>query len=82
MVFQIIAEREHGSLVATHEPSPLESTQEVTLCTFDEITEIWFDDKDINQALILVQPKKSIDPENVEPTSQLLSIFQCVCHFA
>ena len=58
VVFQIIAEREHGSLVATHEPSALESTQEVTLCTFDEITEIWFDDKDINQALILVQPRR------------------------
>ena len=58
VVFQIIAEREHGSLVATHEPSALESTQEVTLCTFDEITEIWFDDKDINQVLILVQPRR------------------------
>ena len=58
LVFQIIAEREHGSLVATHEPSALESTQEVTLCTFDEISEIWFDDKDINQALVLVQPRK------------------------
>ena len=58
LVFQIIAEREHGSLVATHEPSALESTQEVTLCTFDEISEIWFDDKDINQALVLVQPRR------------------------
>ena len=58
VVFQIIAEREHGSLVATHEPSALESTQEVTLCTFDEISEIWFDDKDINQTLTLVQPRK------------------------
>ena len=58
VVFQIIAEREHGSLVATHEPSTLESTQEVTLCTFDEISEIWFDDKDINQTLTLVQPRK------------------------
>ena len=27
---------------------------EVTLCTFDEISEIWFDDKDINQTLTLV----------------------------
>ena len=58
LVFQIIAEREHGSLVATHEPSALESTQEVTLCTFDEISEIWFDDRDINQALVLVQPRR------------------------
>ena len=58
VVFQIIAEREHGSLVATHEPSASESTQEVTLCTFDEISEIWFDDKDINQTLTLVQPRK------------------------
>ena len=58
LVFQIIAEREHGALVATHEPSALESTQEVTLCTFDEISEIWFDDKDINQALVLVQPRR------------------------
>ena len=58
VVFQIIAEREHGSLVATHEPSALESTQEVTLCTFDEISEIWFDDKDINQTLVLVQPRR------------------------
>ena len=47
VVFHIIAEREHGSLVATHEPSALESTQTVTLCTFDEISEIWFDDKEL-----------------------------------
>ena len=51
VVFQIIAEREHGSLVATHEPSALESTQEVTLCNFDEISEIWFDDKDTRRRL-------------------------------
>ena len=29
VVFQIIAEREHGSLVATHEPSALESSKKL-----------------------------------------------------
>ena len=72
LVFQLIAQREHGSLVVTHEPSALQDAQEVTLCTFDEVSEIWFDDKDINQPLVLVQPRKML-------IQKMLTQHHCSC---
>ena len=55
---QVIAEREPGSLVATHEPSTIEESKKITLCTFDDICDMWFCDQDISQPLVLLQPKR------------------------
>ena len=54
----IIANREKGALVAVHQPSTVEDVTTVTICTYEEIQEVMFNQQDLLDPLVMIQPKK------------------------
>ena len=55
----IIANRERGALVAVHQPSIVEDVKTVTICTYEEIQELMFNQQELSVPLVVVQPKKN-----------------------
>ena len=53
-----VVEREAGALAAFQEPSLIEHVDKVTLCTYDELQELWFNDHDICRPIVAVRPQK------------------------
>ena len=53
-----VVERDTGALVAFQEPSLIEQVGKVTLCTYDELQELWFNGHDICRPIVAVRPKK------------------------
>ena len=50
--------RNSGALVAFQEPSSIEQVDKITLCTYDDLQEVWFNDHENSRPIVVVRPKR------------------------
>ena len=53
-----VVERDIGALVAFQELSLIEQVDKVTLCTYDDLQELWFNDHENCRPIVVVRPKR------------------------
>ena len=70
-----VVERNTGALVAFQEPSLIEQVDKVTLCTYDELQELWFNDHENCRPIVAVRPKKYLLQKMISSQNRIFKSF-------